>query len=115
MSVTYDDLRQQLVKLHTELQEQLATLESEVREEGVGYSNHMADAASEVFEQARDVTLRRQIERSHEDATQALRKFDEGTYGICESCGTSIDVARLEAVPAAKYCVRCQTRFEGKR
>lgn len=115
MPATYDDLHAQLLQLHTELDEQLSTLDSEVREEGVGYSNHMADAASEVFEQAREVSLRRQLERSFEDVQRALGKFDDGTYGICESCGAPIDLARLEAVPAARYCVRCQTRLEGKR
>jgi RNA polymerase-binding transcription factor DksA len=37
----------------------------------------------------------------------ALRKIDEGTYGICEVCGKPIAPARLEAIPSATRCVEC--------
>lgn len=115
MVATREMLQQQLLAKETELNEQLATLDSVVREEGVGYSNHMADAGSEVFEQARDVSLRRGVERGLEDVRRALKKFEDGTYGLCESCGAVIDLARLEALPAARYCVRCQSRLEGQQ
>jgi DnaK suppressor protein len=75
----------------------------------------MADAATEVFEQAREVSVARQLKRSLEDAERALRKFEDGTYGICESCGSIIELARLEALPSAQYCLRCQSRYEGIR
>jgi len=35
----------------------------------------------------------------------ALKKFDVGTYGICEKCGQPIEVVRLEAMPTAKLCM----------
>ncbi len=112
MPVTYDDLHTFLSEKELKLREQLDEMQSAVREEGVGYSNHMADAGTEVFEQARDVSLVRQLHRSYKDVQQALKKFEDGIYGICESCGANIDLARLEAVPEAHYCVRCQTRRE---
>jgi len=114
MPVTYDDLHEILLKKESELADQLETIQGSVREEGVGYSNHMADAGTEVFEQARDVALLRQVRRSYENVEKALKKFEDGTYGLCESCGASVDMARLEAVPEARYCVRCQTRIENK-
>ncbi|MDX9954442.1 MAG: TraR/DksA C4-type zinc finger protein [Anaerolineae bacterium] len=115
MPLTYAELQQLLVKQESELQSQLESIQSEVREDGVGYSNHIADAASEVFEQARNVSLLQQLRRSHEDVLHAMGKFDDATYGICESCGALIDIPRLEALPSARYCVTCQTRLEGKR
>jgi len=115
MPLTYDELHQLLVNQESELKSQLATIANEVREDGVGYSNHMADAGTEVFEQARDVSLCQQLRRSLDDIKHALVKFEDGTYGICESCGAIIDIPRLEAVPAARYCMRCQTRLEGNR
>ncbi|MGC9357287.1 MAG: TraR/DksA family transcriptional regulator [Anaerolineae bacterium] len=115
MPLTYDEIHQLLLDQEEDLKDQLTTIESEVREEGVGYSNHMADAGSDVFEQARNVGLRQQLQRSLENIQRALGKFEDGTYGICESCGGIIDLPRLEALPAARYCVRCQTRLEGKR
>ncbi len=115
MPMTYDELKDLLRKQEQELKAQLESLDSGVHEMGVGYSNHMADAGTEVFEQARNVGIRQQLARSLADAQRALQKFGDGTYGICESCGGIIDLPRLEAVPAARYCLRCQTRLQNSR
>ena len=40
----------------------------------------------------------------------ALRKFEEGTYGLCDSCGQPIDPARLEALPQASLCLSCKAK-----
>jgi DnaK suppressor protein len=42
----------------------------------------------------------------------AQRRLARGEYGVCESCGEPIDVARLQAQPAASRCASCQQRFE---
>lgn len=115
MPVTYNELHQELLEQQQHLKAQLETIAHSVREDGVGYSNHMADAGTEVFEQARDVSVARQLKRSFDDVEHALRKFDDGTYGICETCGTIIELARLEALPSARMCMRCQSRREGMR
>jgi len=44
---------------------------------------------------------------------EAMRKLDEGTYGICEDCGEEIEEGRLRVVPYALYCIKCQGRYEG--
>ena len=43
---------------------------------------------------------------------QAERKLDEGTYGICESCGLEIDEKRMALMPFANYCMPCQEKRE---
>ena len=43
---------------------------------------------------------------------EALRRLDEGTYGICEDCEASISPARLRALPFARRCVACQEQYE---
>ena len=45
----------------------------------------------------------------------ALVRLKSGQYGICQSCGGEIDPARLEALPYAVLCVRCQERAEHSR
>ncbi|MGE0232545.1 MAG: TraR/DksA family transcriptional regulator [Flavobacteriaceae bacterium] len=52
--------------------------------------------------------------RAHERARieLALRRVDEGTYGLCEECGEPIPERRLEIDPAATYCVPCQRLYE---
>ena len=40
----------------------------------------------------------------------ALAKLENGTYGQCEDCGSTIAAPRLEAVPAARYCITCASK-----
>jgi RNA polymerase-binding protein DksA len=77
----------------------------------LGYGNHMADDASEAFEQAKDLALRQNAEQLLVKVTKALERFEQGTYGICEQCGTEIDPARLKALPYATLCLHCQQRL----
>ncbi len=42
----------------------------------------------------------------------ALRLMDEGQYGVCEACKSSIPLARLQALPYATSCIECQRLAE---
>ena len=79
--------------------------------ENLGYGNHMADDASEAYEQAKDLALRQNAEQLLVKVTNALERFEKGTYGICEQCGNEIDPARLKALPYATLCLHCQQRL----
>lgn len=115
MPVTYAELRRRLENRKRDLRSQLEDIKRTVDTQDVGYSNHMADAGTDVFEQERDIGLARQLQTSYDSVTRALEKFDDGTYGICESCGTRIEPARLEVMPEARFCLECQTRLENRR
>lgn len=104
-------LRQMLEEERARLKTQLKHGEAKVGEH-VGYGNHMADDATEAFEQARDFSLRARVEDTLIEVEHALSKFDQNTYGICEGCGIRIDWARLEAKPAARLCIKCRQRSD---
>ncbi len=94
--------------------ERLETVIAQMDAEGtknLGYGNHMADDASEAYEQAKDLALRQNAEQLLVKVTNALERFEQGTYGICEQCGTEIDPARLKALPYATLCLHCQQRL----
>ena len=42
----------------------------------------------------------------------ALERIEDGSYGLCESCGQSIPAARLEAKPSVSLCLSCQEKHE---
>jgi DnaK suppressor protein len=44
------------------------------------------------------------------EVQDALRRIDQGAYGVCHECDEPISVKRLDAVPWARYCVVCQER-----
>lgn len=49
------------------------------------------------------------------DVEAALVRMDEGTYGACMLCARPVPVERLEIVPQARYCLRCQQAREAER
>jgi DnaK suppressor protein len=104
-------LRSVLEAQQARLLAMMAQMEIE-SDENLGYGNHMADDATEAFEQAKDLALLQNAERLLEQVRDALGRLDEGTYGKCESCGETIDPARLEALPYVTLCLRCQQRLE---
>ena len=50
--------------------------------------------------------------RSKGRILSALKKIEDGRYGICEACEEEIPARRLKAIPDAIYCYHCQTRME---
>lgn len=72
------------------------------------HDQHQADLGTETFEREKDISLLEQLEGELDALDRALRKIDEGTYGLCEACGEEIPLERLEALPWARFCVRDQ-------
>jgi RNA polymerase-binding protein DksA len=62
----------------------------------------------------RNSLLLKRIEQQIHDIHQALNRLETGTYGICLDCGQSIQPARLEIIPTASLCVKCQGIQENK-
>lgn len=93
------------------LDAEAARLRTELGEpiEGPGQMTYgsQAAAATHVFEQQRDLALRERSRTELERVEAALRRLDDGTYGICESCGNPIAPERLEAIPWAATCIDC--------
>jgi len=73
---------------------------------------HQADLGTETFEREKDISILEQVEAELADIEHALRRLEEGTYGICEACGRPIPDARLEAMPAARFCIADQAAAE---
>ena len=67
-----------------------------------------AAAASQVFEQQRDLALREKDQVHLEAVEAALARLDAGTFGTCIRCGRPIAPERLEALPWAAHCIECQ-------
>jgi len=73
---------------------------------------HPADLGSETFERAKELSIRTNLQGRLRDIERAFERLKRGTYGICEACGRPIADARLEAMPAARFCVADQAAAE---
>ena len=106
------DLAAARASLVAERQRLMVELGEPIESPGQMTYGSQAAAATQVFEQQRDLALRdrSRIEMSRVEA--ALRAIDAGTYGTCVSCGKPIAVERLEAIPWSSTCIDCARKAE---
>jgi len=71
-----------------------------------------SDFIAESSEIEKDELLVAQLEAILQQIDEALGAIEEGYYGICQRCGASIDPARMDTIPWAKYCYKCQLEME---
>ena len=83
-----------------------------LRDSGDGAGDDQADAGTKTFEREHEMSLANNSREMLAQAKRALRRIEDGTYGICESCGNPIGKARLQAFPRATLCVSCKQKEE---
>lgn len=76
------------------------------------YDNHPADIATELYDASHLDALKDSHKIALKEIDYALGKIKNGSYGICETCGEPIGDERLEAVPQARNCIKCETYAE---
>lgn len=111
MALTDDQLSELREQLRTErlrilgnikdLSEEFGTSLSESTEEH-GLETHIGDQGTNTFLRERDLAIEEHEERLLDEIDAAIKRLDDGTYGICEVDGTPISFERLEALPWAR-------------
>jgi RNA polymerase-binding transcription factor DksA len=111
-----DAERARLVDIKDNFDEEHLTdeTEDESLSELSGMDQHQADVGTETFEREKDMSILEQVDAELADVEHALRRLDDGTYGTCEFDGKPIPEERLEAMPAARFCVEHQAEAEGQ-
>lgn len=98
-----------------ELDAEIATLGMGQQVEGGGTGNHLADDATDVVEQERNLVLIANLRDRMREIDHAMERLDAGTYGSCERCGRTIGVERLDAKPFATLCIEDQAKEDQQR
>ncbi len=93
----------------------------EFRKSEEGLDSIAEERESELEEHAQEEQSARLLKRMDDrtlhtvqEIDAALQRVREGNYGICEACGASIAVSRLRALPATRYCIDCEARYENQ-
>jgi RNA polymerase-binding transcription factor DksA len=86
--------------------EELDVAEDDSLSELSDSDQHLADIGSETFEREKDVSIRNEVDAELLEVDAALRRLDDGTFGVCERCGETIDPERIEAEPATRWCTQ---------
>lgn len=101
-------LREEQVQLNRELEHLKAQMQSSSEgREGSPFGKR-EEGATEAFELEKSLALERKLSDALSEVDHALAKYEAGTYGICDVCGTKIELARLEALPQASLCLLCK-------
>lgn len=93
------------------LNEERTRLDGQVAglEQGSGsspeFDDNFADSGQVAAEQGENKLLAAELRAELDEVERALAKLDEGVYGQCETCGKAIGADRLEAMPAARFCI----------
>jgi RNA polymerase-binding transcription factor DksA len=98
-----DTLEEQFQRQTDRLAE-LSVLSRQPAREGYGDRGYDRDTLAALIASARQAGA---------DTARALRRMADGSYGTCERCTERIPLERLEILPHAHFCVRCQRRQTG--
>jgi RNA polymerase-binding transcription factor DksA len=114
-TVKYKTFRRQLEALKDRLRPEVSAITDQTLAPagGQGTSDlsnapfHLGDTGTEEYLHDLNATLLVNEEYLANEVQAALRRFDEGTFGRCETCGRAIAEARLQALPYARFCIKC--------
>jgi len=81
------------------------SLDEEVEEIAGTSDNHLAETATATLDREIDFTLEENSGQVLAEIDAALKRIDEGSYGVCTRCGKQIAAERLEAYPWASLCI----------
>jgi RNA polymerase-binding protein DksA len=116
---TKAELKEVLDELHEQrdhsveiLRQQENELTGLMRDSGDGAGHDQADMGATSFERDHELTVVNNEREKLLQIERALGRIDDGTYGICESCGNPIGKMRVMAFPRATLCLTCKQREE---
>ncbi len=72
-----------------------------------GFGKRIGDGTTEAVSRLTDIGVGDSLERALARTERALAKLDEGTYGICDTCGEPISPGRMRALPDGVLCMTC--------
>ncbi|UCH51812.1 MAG: TraR/DksA C4-type zinc finger protein [Chloroflexota bacterium] len=102
-------LKQEQIELNSELQRLQAEEKSAGGQREGSPFGKREEGATETFEMEKRLALERRLTDTLAEVEHALKKHEDGTYGVCDICGRSIEPARLEALPQASLCLECKS------
>ena len=104
-----EEHRDRLSAIVGESEQELAGL---MRDAGDGAGHDQADVGATSFERDHELTVLAREREALAQIERALAHIQDGSYGVCDSCGNPVGKNRLMAVPHATLCMSCKQREE---
>lgn len=77
------------------------------------YGDKPDENAQEISDYSTNSAAEKVLEKTLEDIDGALKRMENGTYGVCKYCGQMINPKRLQARPVASACMTCKNELQG--
>lgn len=109
------ELKNKLIETRQSLEGQLQSFadkndeidnDYETRFEQIGDSPE--ENADEVTAYEGNLAIEHDLENHLREIDEALERIEKGTYGICSDCHTNMSIERLQAMPEATLCIKCE-------
>ena len=115
-----DAIRSELIKKKAEILEEIISLQGgsvnksskDASGDLSGYSFHMADMATDLYDREFSLELAEGERERLYALDEAIKRIDEGKYGVCDTCGIHISKQRLKVMSQAQNCIKCQEKEE---
>jgi RNA polymerase-binding transcription factor DksA len=104
--------RKRLLQMRAALSDRVKQLTGEACEDTPNYSSHMADAATDSIDRDLTLGLASFEQEALYEVEAALKRIDDGTYGICELTGQPIPWRRLVAIPWTRFSLRAEKTID---
>jgi RNA polymerase-binding transcription factor DksA len=101
-----------LLRVRAALWRRIRRLAEDASEDRPGYSVHMADAGTDSFDRDLTLGLASFEQEALYEVDAALRRLDDGSYGICELTGKPIPWKRLRAIPWTRFSIEAELELE---
>jgi len=114
------EYKEKLLKVRDELRDQIKEIsddtlmksQKDMSGDISGYSLHIADMASDNYERDFNLGIVSGERKVLMEVEEALKRIEDKVYGVCATCEKPIAKIRLNAVPHAQYCKKCQEKLE---
>ncbi len=114
--------KKEFERIHKELQEEKIEILNRLMKDRTHYYENLKNEGGDLADEAME-SMEREIiydlsiaERNElEEINNAIQKLEEGTYGVCETCGEDIPLERLKFKHYAKFCTKCREVHERKK
>ena len=112
MSMNVEHFKEILLMRKAELEKILFNISSEINDISRCDIKDDGDYAAASMDSGRDYQIYLNQKKELAEIEEALKRIEEGTYGICQMCDEPISEERLKIKPYAKYCIICREMIE---
>lgn len=106
LRVRLEDERAQLdTQLTSIVEDSFAIAQSELAGD-VGLDDESTDAGTATSEREKDLSIENNVRDLLQKIDRALKRMDDGSYGVCDICGKNIEKARMKALPYVDLCIK---------